>query len=107
MTCGCDVKNPPSHLEKFESTTQNKYQPFKKHNRVFLQLNSSQSSQQANNQVATIKTTNPFSIVDRDRNFTPLLDTLHNIILELVEKNMLTIPHVKECDPNLPLPTSF
>lgn len=85
--------------------TQNNYQSFKKQNNGFLQFNTPQKGQQNNNQVAAIKMTTPFG--DREREFTSLPDTIHNIMLQLIDKNMLMLPPVRECDPTIPFPKVF
>jgi hypothetical protein len=45
----------------------------------------------------------PFSYEDPKFQFTPLPDTLHNTMVQLVEKKMISLPLVKPLDPNKPL----
>lgn len=44
----------------------------------------------------------PFMYGDTKRQFTPLYDTLHNNMVQLVEKNMITLTPIKPLDPNKP-----
>lgn len=55
--------------------------------------------------MVVIKTTTPLG--EWERELTPLLDTLHNIMLQFIDKNILTLPLVRECDPNKPFPRGF
>jgi hypothetical protein len=49
-----------------------------------------------------VKVVIPFMYGDLKIHFTPLPNTLHNIMLQIVEKNMITFPPIKPLDPNKP-----
>jgi hypothetical protein len=102
-----ELKTPSSHCENFESVPQNSYQPFNKKNKGFLKLDPPQPNQQVDNQVATINMKNSFAFGDINKKFTPLSDILHNTMLQLLNKNMISLPHVRALDPTKPLPSKY
>lgn len=80
-----EVKPTSSQHEKFKATNQGNYQPFKRKNKGFLQINPPQQpNQPINNLVAILKIVIPYTYEDSKRKFTPLLDTLEDTIMELI-----------------------
>jgi hypothetical protein len=50
---------------------------------------------------------NSIAFGGRNREFTPLPDTLYNIMFQLVNKNMISLPPIKAPNPNKTLPRKF
>lgn len=65
------------------------------------------TSQHVESQVASIKTTNPYQFREHNRQFTPLLDTLHSIMLQILVKSLITLPPIRTIDPTKPLPLNY
>jgi hypothetical protein len=101
-------QNPPlAILKNSKSSNQNHYQPFKKKNKGFIQLNPPQLTQHVDSQVVVVNKTNPFTFGDLNRQFTPLPDTLHNTMLQLLENKFITLSPIKFLYPTKPLPPNY
>lgn len=57
--------------------------------------------------MAAINYVAPYHYGDPNRQFTPLPNSLHNTMNQLLQKRMLTFPPISLLDPNQPLPPSF
>lgn len=103
-----DAKYTSSQVKKSKPSTSKNSQPFQKPKKGFLQFNPPQQpTQPINNQVTTVKAAIPFTYGNPKIKFTPLPDTLHNTMSQLLQQKMITLPIVKPLDPTNPLPPTF